>query len=256
MKPFFWKTALLSLAVGILSLSACSDDDDAPLPDVPAGDKGIVEFAAPTLVMSLEESQLLSNLLSEGSAPTAQIRFEVTDEKVIRIENSRLISVGAGEAELMASVGECKARLSVWVEDFCKPCTILPDKWVKYIWDYKASPAEIKNLTGRPIVVDYGAEWCSGCKMLDPIITRLSKSYDGRALFLKIDLTETDSPGYEILQAMSQTKYEALKSLANTELPTIVMIPTSTAREPKLHLSASKADNVISGFLNEEFNAQ
>lgn len=264
MKSCFWKIALL-LFFSSLSFTACGDNDDVPLPDIP--DKGetpdtpeenkdTVEFIAPTLVMSVEESQLLGNLLTEGSAPTARVKFEVTDEKVIRIENSRLISVGSGEAELKASCNGKDAKLAVWVEDFREPCTILPDKWVKYIWDYTTSPAEIRNLTGRPIVADYGAEWCSGCKMLDPIISRLSKSYDGRALFLKIDLTETDSPGYQILQAMTQTKYEALKPLEKTELPSVVMIPTSPAREPKLHMSASLAEKVLGAFLTEEFNAR
>ncbi len=258
MKSIFWKIALLSLTIGGISLAACSDDDnESPTtPDKPDTNKGSVEFAAPTMVMSLEESQLLSNLLSEGSAPASQIKFEVSDEQVARIENSRLISTGAGEVELKATYNGKEARLSVWVEDFRQPCTILPEKWEKYIWNYTASSDKILNLTSRPIVVDFGAEWCSGCKMLDPIITRLSKSYNGRVLFLKVDLTEGDAPGHQILRAMSKTSHSELKPLEKAELPSVVMIPTSSAREPKLHLSASMADNVISGFLNEEFNAQ
>jgi thioredoxin len=42
----------------------------------------------------------------------------------------------------------------------------------------------------RPVVVDFYADWCGPCKIVEPIIHQLSKEYDGRAKFVKID---TDS---------------------------------------------------------------
>jgi thioredoxin 1 len=38
-----------------------------------------------------------------------------------------------------------------------------------------------------PVVVDFYADWCGPCKMIEPIIHQLSKDYEGRAKFVKID---------------------------------------------------------------------
>ena len=39
----------------------------------------------------------------------------------------------------------------------------------------------------KPVVVDFYADWCGPCKMIEPIINQLSKDYDGRVKFVKID---------------------------------------------------------------------
>ncbi|GAB4426815.1 MAG: thioredoxin [Anaerolineales bacterium] len=39
----------------------------------------------------------------------------------------------------------------------------------------------------EPVLVDFGAEWCGPCKMLDPIIEQLSQEWQGKVKFVKID---------------------------------------------------------------------
>ncbi|KMQ49965.1 Thioredoxin [Chitinispirillum alkaliphilum] len=39
-----------------------------------------------------------------------------------------------------------------------------------------------------PVLVDFWAEWCPACRMLDPIIDELKDEYEGRVLFVKIDV--------------------------------------------------------------------
>ena len=41
-----------------------------------------------------------------------------------------------------------------------------------------------------PVVVDFWAEWCMPCKMLNPIIQELSKDYDGKVKFAKLNVEE------------------------------------------------------------------
>ena len=41
--------------------------------------------------------------------------------------------------------------------------------------------------SGRPVVVDFYADWCGPCKIIEPIMSQLSKEYDGRVKFVKID---------------------------------------------------------------------
>lgn len=45
------------------------------------------------------------------------------------------------------------------------------------------------NDESKPVVVcDFFATWCGPCKMLAPVMGRMSKKYDGQAEFIKIDI--------------------------------------------------------------------
>ncbi|MFR9542504.1 MAG: thioredoxin [Rikenellaceae bacterium] len=43
------------------------------------------------------------------------------------------------------------------------------------------------------LVIDFGAEWCSPCKTLAPIIEELATEYDGKANICKCDVEENDA---------------------------------------------------------------
>ncbi len=38
-----------------------------------------------------------------------------------------------------------------------------------------------------PVLVDFYADWCGPCKIMDPVIHQLSKEYQGKVKFVKID---------------------------------------------------------------------
>jgi len=39
----------------------------------------------------------------------------------------------------------------------------------------------------QPVVVDFYADWCGPCKMVEPIMHQLSKEYHGKVKFVKVD---------------------------------------------------------------------
>jgi len=39
----------------------------------------------------------------------------------------------------------------------------------------------------QPVVVDFYADWCGPCRMIEPVIHQLSKEYQGRVKFVKVD---------------------------------------------------------------------
>jgi thioredoxin 1 len=45
-----------------------------------------------------------------------------------------------------------------------------------------------------PVLVDFGAEWCHPCRMLDPIVDELAAEWQGKVKVVKLDIdvnTET-----------------------------------------------------------------
>jgi len=40
------------------------------------------------------------------------------------------------------------------------------------------------------VVVDFTATWCPPCKMLAPVLDRVSEKYEGKAKFFKVDVDE------------------------------------------------------------------
>jgi len=41
--------------------------------------------------------------------------------------------------------------------------------------------------SSQPVVVDFYADWCGPCKIIEPIIHKLSEEYQGRVKFVKVD---------------------------------------------------------------------
>jgi thioredoxin 1 len=52
-----------------------------------------------------------------------------------------------------------------------------------------------------PVVVDFHAIWCGPCRMVAPVLDELSKTYDGKVKFVKVDVDKhsTASTDYQIM---------------------------------------------------------
>ena len=52
---------------------------------------------------------------------------------------------------------------------------------------------ELIATSNLPIVCDFWASWCGPCRMLGPVFEEVSKKYDGRALFVKVNVDEEEA---------------------------------------------------------------
>ena len=61
---------------------------------------------------------------------------------------------------------------------------------VKYVTSSELEQilAEEKN----PVFCDFWATWCGPCRMLAPVFEEISDKYEGKAVFVKIDIDENE----------------------------------------------------------------
>lgn len=47
--------------------------------------------------------------------------------------------------------------------------------------------------SGRPLVIDFWAEWCGPCRAIGPIVEELAQEYDGRVTIGKCDVDDNNA---------------------------------------------------------------
>jgi thioredoxin 1 len=59
---------------------------------------------------------------------------------------------------------------------------------IKHVSDATFDGDVVKN--GKPVLVDYWAEWCGPCKMIAPVLDEVAKDYEGRLQVAKMNVDE------------------------------------------------------------------
>jgi thioredoxin 1 len=58
--------------------------------------------------------------------------------------------------------------------------------FIEKVFDYE-NEKEWKYRGTLPAIIDFYADWCGPCKMVAPILEKISKEYDGKLMIYKVD---------------------------------------------------------------------
>lgn len=111
--------------------------------------------------------------------------------------------------------------------------SLTKEDFVAKVFDYKNNK-EWSFRGKRPAIIDFYADWCGPCKMLSPIFEKLSKKYENRIDFYKVD---TDK------------EQDVASVFGIKSLPTILFIPVDG--KPKVSVGFLQEDafeNIIKVF--------
>ena len=63
-------------------------------------------------------------------------------------------------------------------------------KWVIDVEEASFDELVLERSHTLPVVLDIGADWCSPCRVLTPVLERLAHDYAGRFILAKVDADE------------------------------------------------------------------
>lgn len=94
------------------------------------------------------------------------------------------------------------------------------DAFKNKVFDYEHEK-EWKFKGELPAIIDFYADWCSPCKMVAPILERLSKKYEGKLSVYKVD---------------TEAEQELAGMFGIQSIPTLLFIPVEG--QPRISMGA------------------
>ena len=66
----------------------------------------------------------------------------------------------------------------------------------------------IQEAGNKIVFIQFIAEWCGPCKLIGNIVEELAAQYEGKVVFMKIDVDEFDEYARELRRAKDQEEFD------------------------------------------------
>lgn len=96
------------------------------------------------------------------------------------------------------------------------------------VFNYEAN-REWKYEGTEPCVIDFYADWCGPCKMVAPVLEKLSEEYHGAVKFYKVD---------------TEKEPELASTFGIRSIPTLLFVPAKA--KPQIAMGALPRDQIVS----------
>ena len=115
---------------------------------------------------------------------------EMNNKGQLYTSEKEIIEKSAPTEDLIATATEQKTEQN-------KPIIITSEQFIKLVADYRK---EWKYVGKKPCVVDFYADWCRPCRMMEPSFAKMAEKYAGKVNFYKInvDYNKDISGAYQI----------------------------------------------------------
>ena len=102
-------------------------------------------------------------------------------------KNSQNSDTNPTEAEVAAPIAEPEPQTTASSSGIL--IKINAKEFMEKVHDYK-NMTTWKYKGDKPCIVDFYADWCRPCKMMDPILEKIAKEYEGKIIIYKINIDE------------------------------------------------------------------
>ena len=93
------------------------------------------------------------------------------------------------------------------------------------VYNYEKNPEEWVFEGDEPCVIDFYADWCRPCKLIEPIMEELAKEYDGQITIYKVN---------------TENNQELSRLFGISSIPSILFVPMD--EEPQMSSGAMKKE--------------
>lgn len=108
-----------------------------------------------------------------------------------------------------------------------KPLEIGKKEFLSKVTDYESNPNSWNYLGDKPAIIDFYADWCKPCKIVEKPLEELAKEYAGRIYVYKVNVDK---------------QKDLAKDIGISSIPTIIFAPVG--KDPQILMGAKSKEEL------------
>lgn len=108
-----------------------------------------------------------------------------------------------------------------------KPVEIGKKEFLSKVTDYETNPNAWNYLGDKPAIIDFYADWCKPCKIVEKPLEELAKEYAGRIYVYKVNVDK---------------QKDLAKDIGISSIPTIIFAPVG--KDPQILMGAKSKEDL------------